>query len=158
MNFAVEHIGLAARDTVALKDWYEEVLGAREVFNDGKSPPAFLLDIAGRLMIEIYPGDTSVDATGNNKLAGWRHLAVRVDSIESARAELTRRGVIFDESNKPAGGGGQVLFFTDCEGNLLHLVERSEGPMLDRQHHEGAARSAPPWQRVSGPPHAPRRL
>ena len=124
MNFAVEHIGLAARNTVALKDWYVKVLGAREVFTDGKSPLAFLLEIASGLMIEIYPGDTSVDATGNNKLAGWRHLAVRVDSIESARAELARRGVIFDEPIKPAGGGGRVLFFKDSEGNLLHLVER----------------------------------
>ena len=132
MNFPVEHIGLAARDTVALKDWYVRVLGTREVFNDGKPPPAFLLEIAGGLMIEIYPADLSVAATGNNKLAGWRHLAVRVDSIESTRAELARRGVVFDEPIKPAGGGGRVLFFKDCEGNLLHLVERSEGPMLDR--------------------------
>ena len=124
MNFAFEHIGLAARDTVALRDWYVEVFSSREVFTDGKSPPAFLLEIAGGLMIEIYPGDTSVNATGNNKLAGWRHLAVRVDFIESARAELARRGVIFDEPIKAAGGGGRVLFFKDSEGNLLHLVER----------------------------------
>ncbi len=76
----------------------------------------------------------------------WRssHLAVRVDSIESARAELTRHGVIFDEPIKPAGGGGRVLFFRDSEGNLLHLIERSEDPMLDRQRHEGTVRSAPP--------------
>ena len=124
MNFAIEHIGLAARDTVALKDWYVRVLGAREVFNDGKAPPAFFLEMADELMIEIYPGDTSVDATGYNKLAGWRHLAVRVDSLESARAELARRGAIFNEPIKPAGGGGRVLFFKDVEGNLLHLVER----------------------------------
>ena len=26
---------------------------------------------------------------------------------------------------KPAGGGGRVLYFSDAEGNLLHLVERS---------------------------------
>ena len=25
---------------------------------------------------------------------------------------------------KPAAGGGRILFFTDPEGNLLHLVER----------------------------------
>src|SRR5439155_19478645 len=132
MNFAVEHIGLAARDTMALKDWYVRVLGARAVFVDGKSPPAFLLETVRGLMIEIYPGDTRADATANNKLAGWRHLAVWVDSIDSARAELARRGVVFDEPIKPAGGGGRVLFFKDCEGNLLHRVERSEGPMVDR--------------------------
>ena len=133
MNFAVEHIGLAARDTVVVKDWYVRVLGVRAVFADGKSPPAFLLETGSGLMIEIYPGDTSLDAPGDNKLAGWRHLAVAVDSIESARAELARRGVIFDEPIKPAGGGGRVLFFRDGEGNLLHLVERPEGSAFASQ-------------------------
>ena len=130
MNFAFEHIGLAARDTLALKDWYVEVLGFREVFTDGKSPPAFLLEVADGFMIEIYQGDTSLDATGNNKLAGWRHLALRVESIEAARDELTGKGVVFEEPVKPAGGGGRVLFFRDCEGNLLHLVERSSDSIL----------------------------
>jgi len=143
MRFALEHIGLAARDTVALKDWYVEVLGAGELFTDGKSPPAFLLETAGGLLIEIYTGDIRLDQPANNQLAGWRHLAMRVDSIESARAELARRGVIIDEPIKPAGGGGRVLFFKDCEGNLLHLVERSEGPMLDRKRHESKVQSAP---------------
>jgi len=46
--------------------------------------------------------------------------------------------VIFSEPIKPAGGGGRVLFFKDSEGNLLHLVERSEGPMLARQRQEDA--------------------
>ena len=154
MYFTVEHIGLAARDTMGLKDWYVEVLGAREVFTDGKSPPAFLLETAGGLMIEIYPGDSRVELTADNKLAGWRHLAMRVDSIETARAELARRGVTVDEPIKPAGGGGRVLFFKDCEGNLLHLVERSEGPVLDRKRHESTVQSAPP-QHAPGPRRRP---
>jgi hypothetical protein len=53
-----------------------------------------------------------------------RHIALRVDSIDAARALLVSRGVRFDEPVKPAGGAGSVLFFNDCEGNLLHLVER----------------------------------
>jgi glyoxylase I family protein len=130
MNMRVEHIGLAARDTVALKEWYVRVLDAREVFNDGKSPPAFLLELAGGLIIEIYPGSISTDATGNNQLAGWRHLALRVESIESARDELAKQGVALEDQLKPAGGGGRVLFFKDIEGNLLHLVERSSDSVL----------------------------
>ena len=124
MNLSVEHIGLAAGDPVRLKNWYVQALNAREIFTDGKSSPSFLLELEGGLLIEIYPAGASNNDTNNNKLAGWRHLAVRVDFIESARAELARRGVIFDEPIKPAGGGGRVLFFKDSEGNLLHLVER----------------------------------
>ena len=61
---------------------------------------------------------------GDNKLAGFRHVALRVDSIEAAKAELSKRGVKFDEETGAAAGGGKVLFFEDGEGNLLHLVQR----------------------------------
>ncbi len=125
MNLSIEHLGLAARDTVHLRDWYVKILGAREVFASGETPPAFLLALPSGPMLEIYPADSMRPETGHNKLAGWRHLAVRVDSIDAARRELEAGGVKFDEPVKPAGGGGWVLFFRDPEGNLLHLVERS---------------------------------
>ena len=76
-------------------------------------------------MLEIYAAGTMGDEAGNNARAGWRHLALRVDSIEDAQAELAKHSVAFSESIKPAGGGGRVLFFKDPEGNLLHLTERT---------------------------------
>ncbi len=145
LKLSVEHLGLAARDTAALKDWYVRVLGGRVVFDNGQQPAAFFVELGGGLMIEIYPATNSLTTlcemmslfpveflpiveeiadTTNNGLAGWRHLALRVDSIEAARRELESRGVAFTESPKPAGGGGRVLFFKDPEGNLLHFVER----------------------------------
>lgn len=125
MNFSVEHLGLPARDPVALKDWYSRMLGARLVFGNDQPPPAFLLALPGGVMIEIYGGDFSLPETSDNKLNGWRHMALRVDSVDAAQAELEQRGLIFTERVKPAGGGGRVLFFQDPEGNLLHLVERT---------------------------------
>jgi predicted enzyme related to lactoylglutathione lyase len=47
-----------------------------------------------------------------------------VDSIDTAKTDLARRGVKFDDEIRQAAGGGRVLFFNDGEGNLLHLVER----------------------------------
>jgi Lactoylglutathione lyase and related lyases len=125
MNFSLEHLGLPARDPVALKDWYVKALGAEVLFDNAQTPPMFLLRVGGGVMIEIYAGDFALPETGNNKLNGWRHVALKVNSIEEAKAELERRGVKFTEDIKPAGGGGRVLFFPDAEGNLLHLVERS---------------------------------
>jgi len=124
MTLILEHLGLSARDPVTLKNWYVQVLGAKVVFDQGRTPPMFLLLVPGGMLIEIYAGDVALSETGNNKLCGWRHVALRVDSIEAARAELEKRGVRFNEEIKPAGGGGRVLFFHDPEGNLLHLVER----------------------------------
>src|SRR5882672_1437615 len=34
MDFEIEHIGLPARDTVRLRDWYVHVFGAELVFGD----------------------------------------------------------------------------------------------------------------------------
>jgi glyoxylase I family protein len=125
MHFSVEHLGLPARDPVALKDWYVRMLGATLVFDNDQTPPAFLLALPGGFLIEIYGGDFSLPETSDNKLNGWRHLALRVDSVAAAKAELEQRGLKFTEGIKPAGGGGSVLFFQDLEGNLLHLVERT---------------------------------
>jgi glyoxylase I family protein len=126
MLFKLEHIGLPAHDPQALREWYARTLGAEVVFSNRKAP-AFLLELPGGAMIEIYAGELTLPETSNNKLNGWRHVALRVDSLAGAQAELERRGVRFTESVKPAGGGGSVLFFQDPEGNLLHLVERPGG-------------------------------
>ena len=123
MKISVEHIAIPAADPVALKNWYERVLGARPVWDNGHNPPTCLISL-GNVWFEIYAADTSLEATRNNKLAGFRHLALRVDSLDAAKTELEKRGVKFTEEARPAAGGGKVLFFADCEGNLLHFVER----------------------------------
>ena len=121
--FKLEHMGLAAKDPRALKDWYERVLDAEVVYEMRQTPPAFLLKIGG-VIVEIYAAESSSELTRNNRLSGWRHVALKVESLEGAKAELERRGIRFTEEVKPAGGGGRVLFFADPEGHLLHLVER----------------------------------
>ena len=124
MHIALEHIAIPSPNPVVLKSWYERVLGAREIFNNGRNPPTCLIALPGGGWFEIYAAEAMPENRGNNKLAGFRHVALRVDSIETAKAELEKNGVKFDEEIRPAAGGGRVLFFEDPEGNLLHLVER----------------------------------
>lgn len=132
IEFSLEHLGLAAQDTTALKEWYVRSLGARVVFANGETPPAYIIELPGGVWVEIYQGNYAVKEISDNKLQGWRHLALSVESIEQARHELQSRGVSITEPIKPAGGGGRVLFFQDPEGNLLHLVERSADSKLRR--------------------------
>jgi catechol 2,3-dioxygenase-like lactoylglutathione lyase family enzyme len=124
MNLSLEHIAIPATNPVALKKWYERVLGARLIWDNGQKPPVCLIELPGGAWLEIYATDLPLADRGNNKLAGFRHLALRVDSIDAAKAELSRRGVKFDDKILHAAGGGRVLFFNDGEGNLLHLIER----------------------------------
>jgi len=123
MNIAVEHIAIPAANPVSLKRWYERVLGAQPVWDNGQNPLTCLISL-GKVWFEIYQAEAPLSERGNNKLAGYRHLALRVPSLTAARAELEARGVKFAEEVRPAAGGGKVLFFEDGEGNLLHLVER----------------------------------
>jgi glyoxylase I family protein len=133
MKISVEHLGLPARNPLALKDWYVKVLGAEVVFDNGQTPPAFFLALEGGLMLEIYQGGSWLNETADNSVAGWRHLALRVDAIEAAQAALEEKGVDFTETIKPAGGGGRVLFFRDAENNLLHLVERPKDSVFHQR-------------------------
>jgi glyoxylase I family protein len=129
MNIKVEHLAIVAKDPAALKSWYERVLGAKEVFNNGQTPLTCLLAL-GNIWFEIYAAEKSLPDTTNNKLAGFRHLALRVDSLDAAKAELEQRGVKFTEAERQAAGGGRIQFFSDCEGNLLHFVERTSDSSL----------------------------
>jgi glyoxylase I family protein len=131
MNISVEHIAVVAKNPVALKNWYERVLGAREVFSNGQNPPTCLISL-GNVWFEIYAAEKSLPDTANNKLAGFRHLALRVDSLDAAKAELEKLDVKFNEAERAAAGGGRILFFEDCEGNLLHFVERPKDCVLPK--------------------------
>ena len=124
MNIAIEHIAIPSPNPAALKNWYERVLGARTVFDNGQNPPTLLIALPGGGWFEIYAAEGAPENRGNNKLAGFRHIALRVDSLDAAKRELEKRGVKFSEAERPAAGGGRILFFADCEGNLLHFVER----------------------------------
>ena len=131
MKISVEHIAIPAANPAALRNWYERVLGAKPVFDNGQNPPTFILALEN-VWFEIYAAEPTLPGRGNNKLAGYRHLALRVDSLDAAKAELENRGMKFTEEIRPAAGGGRVLFFEDSEGNLLHLVERPANSTLGK--------------------------
>jgi glyoxylase I family protein len=133
MNISIEHIAIPSPDPVALRKWYERVLGARLVYDNGQTPPTCLIGLPGGGWFEIYASEALPENRGNNKMAGFRHIALRVDSLDAAKAELEKRGVKFTEAERPAAGGGRVLFFADSEGNLLHFVERVKDSAIAKE-------------------------
>jgi catechol 2,3-dioxygenase-like lactoylglutathione lyase family enzyme len=73
---------------------------------------------------EICAAESTPAERGDRTFAGFRHLALRVDSPDAARAELTGHGVRFTEGIRPVAGGGKALFSEDGEDKPLHPVER----------------------------------
>ena len=62
----------------------------RPVWDNGQTPPVCLIALSS-VWLEIYAAEAPPTGRGNNKLAGWRHVALRVDSLDAAKAELRSR-------------------------------------------------------------------
>ena len=126
MNFSIEHIAIPATNPVALKDWYVRVLGRATVFNNGQTPPVCLIALGGA-WLEIYAAETPLAERGNNKLAGFRHVALRVDSLgrgESGTGKARRE----IHGRNPAGGGrGKGFILRGWRGQSAAPGRAAEG-------------------------------
>ena len=117
----LEHTAIASRSPKGLADWYVQHLGW--VINyeyDGN----YFVKAPNGAMLEIIPaiGDAPEVAA---KTPGLRHLAVMVSDFDQAHAELKSKGV--NLVGEPVEiKGNRLVFFTDPEGNLLHLIARPQ--------------------------------
>src|SRR5258708_2888442 len=115
----LEHTAIASPDPARLADWYVQKLDFRINYTyDGN----YFVRAADGTMLEIIPsvGDR---APQKMKDPGIRHLAVSVDNFDAALGELRNRGVEF-LSEPYANQGNRLVFFTDIDGNILHLIQR----------------------------------
>ena len=116
----IEHSAIASPDPAGLAQWYVDVLGF--VINY-KGSTAYFVKAPNGTMIEIIPAEGE---RGPNTLKspGLRHLALTVTDFENAYATLKRKGVTF-LGEPQESKGNKVVFFTDPEGNILHLLQRA---------------------------------
>jgi catechol 2,3-dioxygenase-like lactoylglutathione lyase family enzyme len=121
----IEHVGILARDSESLAAWYQQTLGWHAVWISETKPRTFFLASANGSMVEIIAskktGQGSLPELGD---PGHRHLAIAVDDFDKAYAALQAKKVNFIEPPKEGSGGTKVVFFRDCEGNILHLIRR----------------------------------
>ena len=73
-------------------------------------------------MLEIIPSEG--DRPSNRmKDEGIRHLAIDVEDFDAGLATLKEKNVHF--LGEPFNNqGNRLVFFTDCDGNILHLIAR----------------------------------
>ncbi|MGE5583667.1 MAG: VOC family protein [Bacillota bacterium] len=121
----LEHVGICAKNTVALKEWYVNRFGFKTVYDNKKDNPTFFLLMADESMLEIYPMETAVNP-GANKFQGIRHLAFGTDDIEKEYRKLLADKVEIIEDLKTSAKGVKTVFFRDPEGNIIHFIQRPE--------------------------------
>ncbi|MCL4402434.1 MAG: VOC family protein [Acidobacteria bacterium] len=117
----LEHTALASPDPERLAHWYVDHLEfAINYVYDGN----FFVKARNGTMLEIVRSEGS-RAPQKMKDPGIRHLAILADDFDAARERLQAAGVPF--VTEPVNVmGNRLVFFNDCDGNLLHLIQREK--------------------------------
>lgn len=116
----IEHTAIAAADAASLAAWYVDVLGFAEVY---RSSNAIFVKTENGTMIEIINAEGARPNVGM-KTPGIRHMALTVTDFDAAYARLQAKKVeLLGEPQ--ASKGNRTVFFTDPEGNILHLLYRA---------------------------------
>jgi len=120
MFTGVEHTAIASPDPERLARWYVENLGFR--INYRYAGNVFVRAPDGA-MLEIIPSEGERAPQGM-KDPGFRHLAIKVEDFDAAYRRLRELRVHF--VGEPAEiEGNRLAFFTDADGNLLHIIQRA---------------------------------
>ena len=121
MFLGLEHAAMASPDPERLAQWYVEHLGFTVNYQSASSRATFVKAPNGS-MFEIILSEGE-RAPQKMKDPGIRHLAIAVNDFEADCAALKAKGVQF-LTEPVSSKGNQVVFFTDCDGNILHLIQR----------------------------------
>jgi len=117
----LEHTAIASPNPARLAGWYVEKLDFRINYTyDGN----YFVRAADGSMLEIIPSEGE-RPSNKMKDPGIRHLAVSVDDFDTALAELRKRDVHFI-SEPYNNQGNRLVFFSDVDGNILHLIARPQ--------------------------------
>ena len=116
-----DFVTLATRDYDAAVEFYGNVLGLPFAKRWGQMPAGEFE--TGNLTIAVMQSDAfGIEFRPNN-----HPIALRVDDVEAARAELQSRGVEFKGDILDSGVCHQA-FFEDPDGNVLGLHHRYAPP------------------------------
>lgn len=128
----IDHIGVAVKNIDESLKFWEGTLGIKchgvEEVAEQKVKTAFLpVEDTEIELLEGTSPDSPVSKFIEAKGEGIHHLAIRVDNLEAALAELKEKGVrLIDEKPRCGAGGAKIAFLHPkaTGGILLELSER----------------------------------
>ena len=122
MVTGIEHVAIASPDPLRLALWYVEHLDFVINYQSAHSKTVFIKAADGSMIEIIESAPDTVPAAGMNP-AGLRHLALTVADFPGVYARLKEKGVRF-LTDAQTTNGNSLAFFTDPDGNILHLLHR----------------------------------
>jgi catechol 2,3-dioxygenase-like lactoylglutathione lyase family enzyme len=122
MVTGIEHIAIASPDPLKLARWYVDHLDFAINYQPANSRAVFVR-APDRSMLEIIEAAAPASAAPGMRDPGLRHLAITVNDFDAACDRLRAAGVSFLTAPETVAGNS-LAFFTDCDGNILHLLQR----------------------------------
>jgi methylmalonyl-CoA/ethylmalonyl-CoA epimerase len=127
----VDHIGIAVKNLAESAKLYEMLgiksTGVEEVAQQKVKVSFFPVGDSEIELLESTSPDGPIAKYIEKNGEGIQHLALRVDNIEAALAELKAKGVrLIDETPRYGAGGARIAFVhpKSTGGILLELSER----------------------------------
>ena len=128
----IDHIGIAVSSIAESLPFWESALGVKctgtETVEDQKVTTAFLPIKDSEIeLLEATSPESPIAKFIEKKGEGIHHLAIRVDDLEKALAELKDKGVrLIDEQPRRGAGGAMIAFLHPkaTGGILLELSQR----------------------------------
>ena len=117
----IEHFAICSRDTKRLNDWYCELFGFEQVYDNGNGT-YFIKDQNG-CMIELISTESN-DVSACNDTPGLRHIAIGVSDFEGMTAKIMAKNVEIINEPKTSDKGISTFFFRDPDGNIVHIINR----------------------------------
>lgn len=130
----IDHIGIAVINMQESLSFWETSLGIEphgiQEVPEQKLRTAFLPMGGTEIeLLESTSADSSVAKFIEKHGEGLHHIAIRVDDIEAALAELKAKGIqLIDETPRNGAGGARIAFVHPkaTHGVLLELCERKQ--------------------------------
>jgi methylmalonyl-CoA/ethylmalonyl-CoA epimerase len=127
----IDHIGIATRGIQEAMTFYRDALGLdvaeTEEVAEQKVRVAMLPIGDSRIeLLEATSADSPIARFLEKRGPGIHHIAVRVDDIRAALADLKQKGArLIDEEPRTGAGGCLVAFVhpSSTDGVLLELVQ-----------------------------------
>lgn len=129
----IDHIGIAVKDIEVAKKFYTDILGmsamGEETVEAQKVKVCFIPCGDSEIeLLESTAADGPIAKFIEAKGEGIQHIAIRVENIESAIAELKAKNVrMIDEQPRYGAGGAKIAFVhpKSTGGILLEITERN---------------------------------
>jgi len=124
-KFTWEHIHLRSPDPVTTAQWYEDKLGAEVIRTpqpDGST--RIDLNLGGQPVFIAQADPAKTGASPQTPYMGLDHFGMTVQDIDSAVAELKRKGVVFTMEPKTIRPGVRIAFLAAPQNVSIELIQR----------------------------------